>query len=74
MRRILVRRYATDGEVETAHRLAYGLIPMAFGVGFRKDYQFSVWVNWLKEVLAEPGGDSFVAEAALVGAFVVGFG
>ena len=60
----LVRRYATDGEVETARRLAYGLIPMAFGVGFRKDYQFSVWVNWLKEVLAEPGGDSFVAEAA----------
>ena len=60
----LVRRYARDGEVESARRLAYALIPMAFGVGFRKDYQFSVWVDWLKEVLAEPGGECFVAEAA----------
>ena len=60
----LVGRYARDGQLESARRLAYALIPMAFGVGFRKDYQFSVWVDWLKEVLAEPGGDCFVAEAA----------
>ena len=60
----LVCRYARDGQVESARRLAYGLIPMAFGVGFRKDYQFSVWVDWLKKVLAEPDGECFVVDAA----------
>ncbi|MDE0294246.1 MAG: ATP-binding protein [Bryobacterales bacterium] len=60
----LLLRNAEDGEIESARRLAYELIPMAFGVGYRKDYQFSVWVDWLKEVLAEPGGDRFVGEAA----------
>ena len=60
----LVRRYASDGKVEKARRLALRLIPMAFGIGFRKDYQFSVWVDWLKSALAEPRGDCFVGEAA----------
>ena len=60
----LVRRYTSDGEVDKARRLALGLIPMAFGIGFRKDHQFSVWVDWLKRVLAEPRGDCFVGEAA----------
>lgn len=60
----LVRRYAIDGEAEKARRLALGLIPMAFGIGFRKDYQFSVWVDWLKRALTEPRGGCFVKEAA----------
>lgn len=60
----LVRRYAADGELDKARRLALGMISMAFGIGFQKDHQFSVWVDLLKRALAEPGGDCFVGEAA----------
>ena len=60
----LVHRYARDGESETARRLVLALVPMAFGVGFRKDYQFDAWIAWLRRALAEPGGDRFVNEAA----------
>ena len=60
----LIRHYAGDGDVDTARRLALKLVPMAFGVGFRKDYQFDSWVAWIGRALAEPGGGTFVDEAA----------
>ena len=60
----LVLRYARDGESDTARRLVLALVPMAFGVGFRKDYQFDAWIAWLGRALAEPGGERFVNEAA----------
>ena len=60
----LVRRYARNGEKETAQRLVLTLIRMAFGVGNREDYQFNSWVAWLGRALAEPGGNSYVGEAA----------
>ena len=60
----LIRRYASDGERRTARQLVNALIPMAFGVGYRKDYQFDSWVSWLEQALAEPDGGHFVDEAA----------
>ena len=60
----LVRRYARNGDKETAQRLVLALIRMAFGVGSREDYQFNAWVAWLGRALAEPDGDRFVDEAA----------
>ena len=60
----LLRRYAHEGETETARRLVLELVAMAFGVGFRKDYQFDTWVAWLGRALSEPGSDAFVDEAA----------
>ncbi len=59
----LVRRYARDGEERIARRLVRSLIPMALGVGFRKDYQCDSWVAWLGRALAEPDGDRLVDEA-----------
>ena len=59
----LIRRYARDGEAETARRLVLDLVPMAFGVGFRKDYQFDSWAAWLGRALAEPEGAALVDEA-----------
>ena len=60
----LARRCALDGDVEKARGLAVSLFPMAFGIGYRKDYQFTSWVSWLGRALAETGGDRFVPEAA----------
>ena len=60
----LIRRYASDDEGKTARRLLDALIPMAFGVGYRKDHQFDSWVFWLKRALAESDGGYFVDEAA----------
>ena len=60
----LVRRYARDGEEKTARCLVRSLIPMALGVGFRKDYQCDSWVAWLGRALAEPDGGRLVDEAA----------
>ena len=48
----LLRRYAREGETETARRLVLELVAMAFGVGFRKDYQFDTWVAWLGRALS----------------------
>jgi type II secretory pathway predicted ATPase ExeA len=52
----LVRRYSRDGDLESARDLALSLVPMAFGVGYRKDYQFDLWVAWLGRALAEDAG------------------
>ena len=60
----LIRHYVGDGDVDTARRLVLDLIPMAFGVGYRKDYQFDSWVDWIGRALGEPGGGAFVDEAA----------
>ena len=60
----LVRRYARNGDMETAQRLVLALIPMAFGIGYREDYQSDAWVAWLGRTLAEHAGDRFVGDAA----------
>ena len=60
----LVRRYARDGEKRTARRLVRSLIPMALGVGYRKDYQCDSWVAWLGRGIAERDGDRLVGDAA----------
>ena len=60
----LIRRYARNGEKETAQRLVLTLIRMAFGVGSREDYQFDSWVAWLGRAIAEPDGDRLVGEAS----------
>ena len=56
--------HARAGQTQRAQEIAMGLIPTAFGVGFRKDYQFRYWVEWLAEALAGPDGERFLDEAA----------
>ncbi len=51
----LARRYSRDGDTDAARALTLSLIPLAFGVGYRKDYQFDTWVAWLGRALAEDG-------------------
>ena len=60
----LVRRHARDGDEQAAQRLVRALLPMAFGVGYRKDYQLTSWVVWLARALGESGGDRFIDDAA----------
>ena len=60
----LVFRYTQDGEKETARRIVRSLVPMAFGVGYRKDYQFDDWVSWLRKALGQRGGDQYIEDAA----------
>ena len=60
----LVRRYARNDEKEAARHLVRRMIPIAFGVGYRKDYQFDSWVVLLGRALAGPSGSQFVEEAA----------
>ena len=60
----LVHRHARNGDERSAQRLGQSMIEMAFGIGYRKDYQFNSWVTWLGRALAEPGGDRFIGEAA----------
>ena len=60
----LVVRYTRSRQYEEARRLAMAIVPMAFGIGYRKDYQLDSWVAWLGHALAEPEGERFVEEAA----------
>ena len=60
----LVRRCARDGENRTARRLVRWLVPLALGVGYRKDYQCDSWVAWLGRGLAERDGDRLIGDAA----------
>ena len=60
----LVRRYSRDGDLVTARRLVLTLIPMALGVGYRKDYQFDLWVEWLSRALSQPDGNHLLGDAA----------
>ena len=59
-----VGRYARAGQQKEARRLVMAIIPMAFGIAYRKDYQLSAWVDWLGSALSEPEGEHFVDEAA----------
>lgn len=60
----LVHHYARYEDTGDARRIALRMIPMAFGVGYRKDYQFDTWVSWLGRALEAPAGNGFVDEAA----------
>ena len=61
---LLIFRYAGDGDTGAARRRVGKLISMAFSVGYRKDNQFYVWVECLKQALAGPNGDRFVDDAS----------
>ena len=60
----LVGRYARSGKQDGARRLLRAMIPMTFGIGYRKDYQLDSWVAWLGCALAEPDGARLVDDAA----------
>ena len=66
----LVRRYSRAHDYESARRLVATMIPLAFGIGYRKDYQLDAWVAWLGRALSEPEGGRFVAEAAWLAGLV----
>ena len=59
----VARGFNADGQTDRAQGIALGLIPMAFGVGYRKDYQFRYWVQWLGRALAGPDGTQLVEDA-----------
>lgn len=43
------------GEPLRAKQTLQGMLQVSFGVGYRKDYQFNEWIDWLGKVLhAEP--------------------
>jgi hypothetical protein len=68
---VLIQHYADDGDLMQAARLAHTLVPMAFGVGYRKDYQFSTWVEWLGRALDKQQGSEMVAEAVWLARLIV---
>ena len=62
--RDLVRRHANDSDMQTARQLVQAMLPRAFGVGYRKDYQLTSWVAWLARALHEPDGSQLLGDAA----------
>ena len=60
----LIRHHARSSDLLAAQDIAASMTATAFGVGYRKDYQFDHWVSWLGIALAEPDGDRFVGDAA----------
>jgi hypothetical protein len=60
----LAHRYARDGDLEAARRLAQALPRLAFGVGYRKDYQFDAWVAWLAMAVSESSGREVINDAS----------
>ena len=60
----LIRCHSIRGDLIAAQDIVMGMMSTAFGVGYRKDYQFDQWVSWLGLALAEPDGDRFIADAA----------
>ena len=64
-------RYARHGDQERAQHLVLSLIPMAFGVGYRKDYQFDSWVTWLRKAIADQGGQRYIQDAAWLTRLIV---
>ena len=62
--RDLVRRHANDSDMQTARQLVQAMLPRAFGVGYRKDYQLTSWVAWLARALHEPEGSQLLGDAA----------
>ena len=60
----LIRLRARDGDMQTAQRLVRAMLPMAFGIGYRKDYQLTSWVAWLARALREPEGGQLLGDSA----------
>ena len=60
----VAHRYLGINEVKKAHAKAMALLSMSHVVGYRKDYQFDVWVAWLGRALESEGGGRFVVDAA----------
>ena len=59
----VAQRYLGIDEVENAKAKAMALLSMSHGVGYRKDYQFEVWVAWLGRALESKDGGRFVVDA-----------
>jgi hypothetical protein len=38
------------GEKDSVHRILEKMLKVSFGVGYRKDYQFNIWINWLNRI------------------------
>jgi hypothetical protein len=60
----LVSVHADEGRADQARKLALELVPMAFGIGYRKDHQLSDWTDWLGRALRERGNPALAEEAA----------
>ena len=67
----LVAYYGREGDQESARRLVLSLIPMAFGVGFRKDYQFDSWVSWIGKAIRGQGGEQYIEHAAWLARLII---
>lgn len=42
--------WAALGEKESIHRILEKMLKVSFGVGYRKDYQFNIWIDWLNRI------------------------
>ena len=60
----VAQRYLSINEVENSRATTMALLSISHGVGFRKDYQFEVWIAWLGRALESQGGVKFVNDAA----------
>ncbi len=60
----LIQRHARSSDLKAAQHIAIGMTSTAFGVGYRKDYQFDHWVSWLGRALVELDGNRLVDDAA----------
>src|SRR5439155_20803487 len=67
----LIQCHASDGNLDEATRLVWRLVPMAFGVGYRKDYQFSAWVDWLARAMKRVSHGQLVQDAAWMARLIV---
>lgn len=65
----LIRHLSGAGRIDEARQIANSLVTLSFGVGYRKDYQFTTWVEWLG--LAIDGGlNDPVMETVAVGRLI----
>ena len=60
----LILCHSKRGDLNAAQDIVMGMMSTAFGVGYRKDFQFDQWVSWLGLALAEPDGDRFIADTS----------
>ena len=59
----VARGHLLAGDVVKAQEVARSMVPMAFGVGYRKDYQLEHWVKWLASALRADDGQRFAGDA-----------
>ena len=59
----VARGHLMKGDLVKAQEVARSLVPIAFGVGYRKDYQFEHWVKWLGSALRADDGQCFIGDA-----------